>query len=148
MTTSVQPVDSAYLERVRANFATQAVMTLFGASLTHLGPGKATISWPYDSKLTQQDGFVHAGVLSTVADSAGGYAGFTLFPKGSRVLTTEYKMHFLAPAKGERFEATGTVIKSGRTLTICELRVEAIAGGERTLCAYGTQTLICIPAPA
>jgi uncharacterized protein (TIGR00369 family) len=140
----VQAQDPEFERRVRDSFARQSVMRLLGASLDHLGPGTATIALPHRADLTQQDGFVHAGILSTVADSAGGYAGFTLMPAGSRVLTTEFKMHFLAPAKGERFLATATVVKAGRTLTVCEMRVTAERGADRTLVALGTQTLICL----
>jgi uncharacterized protein (TIGR00369 family) len=140
----VQAQDPDFERRVRDSFARQSVMRLLGASLAEVGPGTTTIVLPYRADLAQQDGFVHAGVLSTVADSAGGYAGYTLMPAGSRVLTTEYKMHFLAPAKGERFLATATVVKPGRTLTVCEMRVLAEQGGERKLVALGTQTLICL----
>ena len=119
-------------------------MALLGARLDRVEAGKVAVALPFRADLVQQDGFLHAGVVSTIADSAGGYAGFTMMPEGSRVLTTEFKLHLLAPAKGDGFVATGTVVKSGRTLTICELRVEAEDGGARTLVAYGTQTLICI----
>jgi uncharacterized protein (TIGR00369 family) len=137
--------DPGFEARVRESFRGQRVMQLLGAEMTQVGPGTATIELPYRADLTQQDGFMHAGVVSTVADSAGGYAGYTLMPEGTRVLTTEFKMHFLAPAQGERFVATATVVKAGRTLTVCEMRVTAVDGAQRTLVAYGTQTLICIP---
>ncbi|HUR62802.1 MAG TPA: PaaI family thioesterase [Candidatus Thermoplasmatota archaeon] len=140
--------DPRFEARVRESFRGQRVMQLLGAELTQVAPGTCAIEVPYRGDLTQQDGFLHAGVVSTVADSAGGYAGYTLMPAGSRVLTTEFKMHFLAPAQGERFVATATVVKAGRTLTVCEMRVTAVRGGERTVVAFGTQTLICIPAEA
>jgi uncharacterized protein (TIGR00369 family) len=140
----VQAQDPDFERRVRDSFAKQSVMRLLGASLEQVGPGTTAIALPYRADLAQQDGFVHAGVLSTVADSAGGYAGYTLMPAGTRVLTTEYKMHFLAPAQGERFVATATVVKSGRTLTVCEMRVVAERGATRTLVAFGTQTLVCL----
>ncbi|MEA3203234.1 MAG: hypothetical protein QOI63_909 [Thermoplasmata archaeon] len=140
----MQAQDPGFERRVRDSFAQQSVMRLLGASLEQVGPGTATIALPYRADLAQQDGFVHAGVLSTVADSAGGYAGFTLMPAGSRVLTAEYRMHFLSPAQGERFVATATVVKAGRTLTVCEMRVVAEQGQERRLVAMGTQTLVCL----
>lgn len=144
MLVPVQPPDPAFEGRVRASFVQQKVMGLIGARLAKIAPGEVAIELKYRADLTQQDGFLHAGVVSTIADSAGGYAAYTLMPAESRVLSTEYKMHFLAPAQGERFVATGKVVKSGRTLTICELRVESVDGPRRTLCAYGTQTLICM----
>ncbi|HLJ18830.1 MAG TPA: PaaI family thioesterase, partial [Stellaceae bacterium] len=88
---------------------------------------------------------LHAGVTSAIADSAGGYAGYSLFPAGSSVLTVEFKINLLAPAAGERFIALGEVMKPGRTLTICRLEVSAIEGEQRTLIALGQQTLICLP---
>jgi uncharacterized protein (TIGR00369 family) len=107
-------------------------------------PGVVSIELPYRPDLTQQHGFFHAGVTSTIADSAGGYAGFTLFPADSSVLTVEYKVNLLAPADGERLEATGRVKKPGRTLTVCDLEVVAVKGDRRTVCAVGMQTLICL----
>src|SRR5690606_25492558 len=94
--------------------------------------------------LTQQHGFFHAGATSSIADSAGGYAGYTLFPENSSVLTIEFKINLVAPAKGDLLEATGKVVRSGRTLTICQLEVHAIEGEERTLVAVGQQTLMCM----
>jgi uncharacterized protein (TIGR00369 family) len=136
--------DPNFAERVRASFGRQGVMRLLGASLTRVEPGVVSIELPYRPDLTQQHGFFHAGVTSTIADSAGGYAGFTLFPADSSVLTVEYKVNLLAPADGERLEATGRVKKPGRTLTVCDLEVVAVKGDRRTVCAVGMQTLICL----
>ncbi|NEA60484.1 PaaI family thioesterase [Streptomyces sp. SID13666] len=97
--------------------------------------------------MTQQHGCFHAGATGAVADSAGGYAAFTLFPEGTSVLTVEYRINPLAPAVGEHLEAVGTVLRSGRTLTVCQLEVFGVQGGERTLVANGQQTLICINRP-
>ena len=94
--------------------------------------------------MTQQHGYVHAGAVSAIADSAGGYAAFTLFPENTAVLTVEYKINFLAPAVGDHIEAVGTVLKSGRTLTVCQLEVFAVQGPKRTLVAAGQQTLMRI----
>lgn len=138
------PVDAAYEARVRASFARQGVMGLIGAQMTRVEPGLVVIELAWRDDLTQQHGFFHAGVTSTIADSAGGYAGFTLFPADSSVLTVEYKMNLVAPADGERLIATGRVKKPGRTLTICDLEVEVLKGGKRTVCALGLQTLICM----
>jgi uncharacterized protein (TIGR00369 family) len=101
---------------------------------------------PSRPEVTQQHGYFHAGATSAIADSAGGYAGFTLFPEDTAVLTVEYKINLLAPAVGDHLEAVGTVLKSGRTLTVCQLEVFGVQGSRRTLVAAGQQTLICVDA--
>lgn len=95
--------------------------------------------------MTQQNGYFHGGATSAIADTAGGFAGYTLFPDDTSVLTVEYKINLLAPAEGDHLEAVGTVLKPGRTLTVCRLEVFAVRGEERKLVANGQQTLICIP---
>lgn len=97
---------------------------------------------PNRAEVTQQHGYIHAGATSAIADSAGGYAAFTLFPEGSAVLTVEYKINLLAPAQGDHLEARGVVVKSGRTLSVCRLEVFGVEGEARTLVAVGQQTLI------
>jgi uncharacterized protein (TIGR00369 family) len=144
MTRSFDPGDADFANRVRASFARQQMMEFIGARLTRVEPGLVEIELPFRPELTQQHGFFHAGVTSTIADSAGGYAGYTLFPADSSVLTVEYKMNLLAPADGERLVATGRVVKPGRTLTICELAVVAVKNGKETECAHGLQTLMCM----
>lgn len=139
-----QPRDPAYESRVRDSFARQALMRTIGAELARVEPGRVEIALPYRDDLTQQHGYLHAGITSTIADSAGGYAGYSLFPAGSSVLTVEFKINLLAPAAGERFIAVGEVVKPGRTLTICRLEVSALRGEQRTLIAMGQQTLICL----
>ena len=138
------PRDASYESRVRDSFARQALMRTIGAELARVEPGRVEIALPYRADLTQQHGYLHAGVTSAIADSAGGYAGYSLFPAGSSVLTVEFKINLLAPAAGERFIALGEVMKPGRTLTICRLEVSAIEGEQRTLIALGQQTLICL----
>ena len=139
---TVQPADPHFAERVRASFARQTIMTLIGAELGRVEPGLVEIVLPYRADLCQQHGFFHAGVTSTIGDSAGGYAAFTLFPADASVLTTEYKINLLAPAAGERLRAVGRVIKPGRTLTVCDVDVFAVADGREKLCAKLLQTLI------
>jgi uncharacterized protein (TIGR00369 family) len=141
-----EPRDPDFERKVRDSFARQQVMRLLGAALTRVEPGLVEIELPYRADLTQQHGYIHAGIVGTIADSAGGYAGYSLMPAGSSVLSVEYRVHLLAPAAGERLVARGRVVRAGRTLTVCELKVEAVKGGERTACAYGTQTLICLAA--
>ncbi|TDW24521.1 PaaI family thioesterase [Kribbella kalugense] len=132
--------------RVRESFERQGLMEHLGARISHIGPGEVHIVLPSRPEVTQQHGYFHAGATSSIADSAGGYAAFTLFPEGTSVLTVEFKINLLAPAEGERLEAVGTVIKPGRTLTICRLEVFAVAGDRRTLVAVGQQTLIQVEA--
>jgi uncharacterized protein (TIGR00369 family) len=110
--------DPAFEARVRASFARQGVMTTIGARLTRVAAGAVEIELPFRSDLTQQHGFVHAGVITTIADSACGYAAFSLMPAEASVLTVEYKVNLLAPARGDRFVARGRVVKPGRTLTV------------------------------
>jgi uncharacterized protein (TIGR00369 family) len=139
-----EPRDPDFAARVRDSFDRQQVMRLIGARLARIEPGLVTIELPFKKELTQQHGFFHAGITSTIADSAGGYAGYTLFPADSSILTAEFKINLLAPADGEKLVATGRVLKPGRTLTICELEVSAIKDGKETSCAHGLQTLMCL----
>ena len=138
------PRAADYEQRVRDSFARQGVMDLIGAQMTAVTPGRVTIVLPFRSDLCQQHGFFHAGVTSTVADSAGGYAAFTLFPADSSVMTVEFKINLLAPADGERLRAEGRVIRPGRRLTACDVEVFAEKDGRSTLCAKLMQTLICL----
>jgi len=144
VTSPFQPRDPAYESRVRESFGRQALMRTIGAELARVEPGRVEIALPYRDDLTQQHGYLHAGITSTIADSAGGYAGYSLFSAGSSVLTVEFKINLLAPAAGERFLAVGEVVRPGRTLTICRLEVSALKGEQRTLIAMGQQTLICL----
>jgi len=119
-------------------------MGLLGATLDRVEKGRVEISVPFRAQLSQQHGFFHAGVISTIADSAGGYAGFTLFPAEAGVLTVEFKINLLAAADGERALAVGEVIRSGRTLTVCRLDAWVEKGAKRTHCATGMQTLMTV----
>jgi len=119
-------------------------MTHLGARIARIEPGEVHIVLPSRPEVTQQHGYFHAGATSSIADSAGGYAAFTLFPEGTSVLTVEFKINLLAPAEGDHLEAVGTVIKPGRTLTICRLEVFGVTATDRTLVAAGQQTLIQI----
>ena len=136
------PADPDFESRVRASFARQAAMKLIGAEMTTVAPGHVVIELPYRADLTQQHGFVHGGMTAMIADSAAGYAAFTLFPADSSILTVEFKINLVAPADGERLVAGARVKKTGRTLTICEFEVAALKHGRSTVCALGLQTLI------
>jgi uncharacterized protein (TIGR00369 family) len=131
--------------RVHAIFDGMAAMRLIGARLGALAPGMVTIELPIRPELTQQNGYVHAGITAMIGDTAGGLAGATLFPPTSDVLAVEFKINLLAPARGAALRAVGRVLKPGRTLTVCEVEVlAAAADGQATLCAKLQQTLIRI----
>jgi len=135
-------INPEFAERVRDSFARQAAMRLIGARLTQVEPGRCVIELSVRDDLTQQHGFVHGGVVGMIADSAGGYAGFTLMPADASVLTVEYKINMLAPAAGERLIATGEVLKPGRTLSIVRSEVIAVQGEQRLRVAAMQQTLM------
>lgn len=139
-----EPLDPDYQTRVRASFARQAFMRTLGVELVHLAPGEVDLSVPFRADLTQQHGYFHAGVTATVADSAAGYAALSLYPKGTGVLTTEFKINLLRPAQGERLVARGRVVKPGRTLTICQSDVYAEKGGREAHVATLLLSMICL----
>ncbi|MFN7131718.1 MAG: PaaI family thioesterase [Myxococcales bacterium] len=140
----MQPRDPAFEQKVRESFEKQKVMAFLGARLTRLEPGLCEIELPFRDELTQQHGYFHAGVMTTVMDSAGGYAGFSLFPPDSSVMAVEFKVNFMNPGDGDLFVATGRVLKSGRTLTVCSLEGAVRKAGKLTPCAAGMQTLMCL----
>ncbi|MGH7670620.1 MAG: PaaI family thioesterase [Gemmatimonadaceae bacterium] len=117
--------DPDFESRVRRSFARQAFMTTLGATLTAVRPGEVLIGLPFRGALTQQHGFLHAGVVSSVVDSACGYAALSLMPVGAAVLSVEFKVNMLAPAAGRRFEALGRVRRAGRTIMVCEGELRA-----------------------
>ena len=121
------PSDPNFAERIRASFARQKAMALIGARLTRVAPGATEVALPYRDDLTQQKGFVHGGIIGMIADSACGYAAFSLMPAGSSLVTVEYKINILAPARGS-LVARGEVVKPGRTLTVARAEVYAEDG--------------------
>lgn len=139
-----EPRDPNFEEVIRASFHLQRVMSTIGARLRSVMPGAVEIELPFREDLTQQDGYLHAGITTTIVDSACGYAAFTLMPAGSGVLTVEYKVNFVAPARGEMFIATGRVLRPGRTLTLCNGEVNAEEGEKRTLIAAIQTTMMRI----
>jgi uncharacterized protein (TIGR00369 family) len=134
----------AIVDRITESFARQGLMRHLGAELAHVKAGLVTIRLPFRAELTQQHGYFHAGGTSSIADTAGGYAGFTLFPEESSVLTVEFKLNLLNPGQGDWLQAVGRVVKSGRTLTVCQLDVWGIGPDRRVHVATGLQTLICV----
>ena len=139
-----EPRDPQYAARVRASFDRQDAMKTIGATLASVEPGVVVIEMPWAQALTQQHGFLHAGMVATGLDSACGYAGFSLMPVEAAVLTVEYKINLLAPAQGQRFQIVGEVVKPGRTLTIVEGRAYAIDDGRETLIATMNATLMAL----
>ena len=118
-------------------------MTTLGARLVHVAPGEVDLAFEARGDLLQQNGFVHAGVLSAVADSANGYAAFTLAPAGTDVLAVEFKINLLAPARAASFVARGRVLRAGRTLTVC--RADVLEDETATLVATMQSTIIVLP---
>jgi uncharacterized protein (TIGR00369 family) len=144
--TSFATSDPRYAHRVRESFARQGFMKHLGAQLTELRPGHVEIRVPYRPELTQQHEYFHAGVSGAIADSACGYAAYTLMPADSSVLTVEYKMNLLAPAAGEELIARARVVRSGKTLTVCAADVYARKKDAEVHCATLTATMICLRA--
>jgi uncharacterized protein (TIGR00369 family) len=139
-----EPQDPDFEARVRASFARQQVMTTLGATLTRVAPGEVEIQLPFRPDLTQQHGFLHAGIVTTIVDSACGYAAFSLMPAGVGVLTVEYKVNLLAPALGQVFTARGRVLKPGRTITVCMGEVVAAHNGRQQPVATMLATMMTV----
>src|ERR1700721_540528 len=135
--------DSELARRVRDSFARQGLMKHLGAELVTLQPGEAEIHVPFRPELTQQHHYFHAGVTGAIADSACGYAAYTLMPADSSVLTVEYKMNLLAPADGEKLLARARVLRSGKTLKICAADVFVLKSGAEIHCATMLATIMC-----
>jgi uncharacterized protein (TIGR00369 family) len=134
-----------YEERVRTSFARQRAMATLKAELTSVTPGIVEIEMPYSGELTQQHGFLHAGIISAALDSACGYAAFSLMPENAAVLTIEFKVNLLAPGRGERFLFRGSVTKPGRTIVVADGQAYAFAAdGEAKLIATMTGTMMTV----
>lgn len=138
------PRDPNFAERVRASFARQGIMAHLGAELAELSPGHCVIRLPYRPELSQQHGYFHGGVIGMIADSAGGYAAYTLMPADSSVLTVEYKVNLLAPGDGDTLVARGEVLKAGRNLVVSRAEVHVHKDGRQVHCASMQQTLITL----
>jgi uncharacterized protein (TIGR00369 family) len=139
-----EPSNPDYLKAATAIFSRQPAMRTLGISITRIEPGEVDLSMPYSADWTQQNGFVHAGIITAGLDNACGIAAFTLMPACSDILTVEFKTNLLAPAKGERFAFRARVVKSGRTLTVCEARAYSEHGGAENLVATMTGTLMAL----
>lgn len=139
-----EPKNPDYRAVATATFAAQPAMRTLGISIARLEPGEVDLTMAYSADLTQQNGFVHAGIITAGLDNACGIAAFTLMPAGADILTVEFKTNLLAPARGKRFLFRATVVKPGRTLTFCEARAYAEQDGSETLVASMTGTLMAV----
>lgn len=139
-----EPQTSRFEERVRESFARQRLMETIGARLTRVVPGEVEVELPARADLTQQHGYIHAGIVTTIADTACGYAALSLMPDDADVLSVEYKINLLSPAQGSRLIARAAVKRAGRNLTICTADVFAVTGDEEKLVATMLATMIAI----
>ncbi len=144
MQSSFTPANPAFEQRVRDSFAMQNAMKTIGATIGNVQPGMVSIGMPYSDELTQQHGFIHAGIISTLLDSACGYAAFSLMSEKAAVLTIEFKVNLLSPAKGDWFEAVGRVKKPGHNISVSEGELYAYEGENRKLVASMVGTLMSV----
>ena len=141
----MHPRNPSFAEEIKHSFAKQTIMGLIGAELSRVEPGRIEITLPYRPDLTQQHDYLHAGIVTTIADSACGYAAYSLMPAESEVLSVEFKVNLLRPAKGATFLAVAEVVKSGKTLTVVRADVFGLGQeGQRELIATMLGTMICI----
>jgi uncharacterized protein (TIGR00369 family) len=141
---ALEPKDFNFAEKVRESFARQPLMAFIGAELVKIEAGAADIRLAYRRDLTQQNGFLHAGITSTIVDTACGYAAFSLMPAGTDVLTAEFKINLLSPALGDYFLAEGRILKAGKTLSVARGDVFAVRADEKKLIATMISTIVCV----
>jgi uncharacterized protein (TIGR00369 family) len=142
---AVIPKDPAYEARVRESFSRQSHMATLGVAIAFIAPGEVHLTLPFGAQLCKQNGFMHAGAIASVADSANGYAASTLAAPDTDVLAVEFKINFLAPARGPGFLARGRVLRPGRTLTVCQADVFTTGAAAQTLVATMLSTIIVRP---
>ncbi len=142
---SFVPKNPKYEVVVRESFGRQSLMATLGASIVHLAPGEVGLRLPYSPALCQQNRYLHAGAVASIADSANGYAAYTLAPADTDVLAVEFKINLLAPAEGTHFVASGRVVRAGSTLTVCLAEVVAHEGPRQALIATMLSTIIIRP---
>lgn len=138
------PRDPGWEARVRESFARQPFMAMMGGAITALSPGACTISLARRADILQQHGFIHGGAVAALADTACGYAAFTLFPAGSTILTVEMKINFLSPADGDVLVARANVKRSGRTLTVVAADLFAVRDGREAIAATALATMMSL----
>lgn len=144
MSKTFEPQDPNFRQRITDSFNQQQVMATLGAELVRVDPGEVVIRLPYQPKLTQQHGFLHAGVVTAIIDTACGYAAYSLMPADSQVLSVEFKINLMAPAKGDELVATGKVIKPGRNITVCNGDAVMITDGQSKPVAHMVGTMMCL----
>ena len=140
-----EPRDPEFEAKVRSSFANQTAMQTLGAVMGKVEPGQVEIELPFQADLTQQHGFIHGGIVTSILDSACWYAAFSLIAPDSAVLTVEYKVNFMAPAKGERLVSRGQVLRPGASITVCKGDVVAYDGGEEKLVTTMLMTMMILP---
>ena len=139
-----EPLNLSFAKEIKRSFAEQAIMHLIGAELGRVEPGLVEIILPFRSDLTQQHGYLHAGIVTTIADSACGYAAYSLMPAGAEVLSVEFKANLLRPARGKSFLARAEVIKAGKTLSVVQADVFSLSDENKELVATMQGTMICV----
>jgi len=137
----VRPVNPNYAALIEESFFKQGLMATLNATLAHVGPGEIHIDMPFGDHLTQQNGYIHAGAITSLADNACGYAALSLAPPGCNVLAVEFKINLLAPARAPRFQARGRVLRHGRTLSVAQADVFGMEAGKAELIATMLQTV-------
>lgn len=142
--TPFKPRDPDWDAKVRASFNRQTFMQTIGAKLSALKPGHCEVELPFRGDLCQQNGYLHGGLITTIAANATGFAAFSLMPANSSVLGTEYKINLLNPAAGERFVAIGQVLKPGKILSVVECEIVGIQGSTKKLIAKMLATMMCL----
>ena len=140
------PISSEIEQRIRLSFARQGLMGTIGAQLQAVRPGEVDILLPFNQALTQQHGFLHAGIVTTIADNACGFAALSMMPDDAAVLTTEFKVNFMSPAKGDHLRAIGRVVRAGRKLIVCLADVFAYEGANEKHIALMTASMMVVTA--
>ncbi len=146
VTSPSKPASPEVEKSVRDSFGKQGLMGTIGAWLVEVTAGQVTIELPFSPRIAQQQGLFHGAVIGALADTAGGYAAMSLMPAGSEVLTVEYKINFIAPAKGAMLRATAEVVKAGRTLSVVRVEVLCLDDGKSDVCAIQQATMMRAPA--
>ena len=147
-TQSFAPLDPDFARKCRDSFALQGLMNYLGAEIISIEPGACVVSINFRPELSQQHGYFHGAVSGAIADSASGYAAYTLMPANANVLAAEYKLNFVAPAHGDSLIARAQVVRAGRTLTVCRADVFAVSAGVEKICATALSTIMAlIPDP-
>ena len=145
LSSTQKPANPEFEKAVRESFAKQGLMGTIGAWLVEVAPGQVVVELPFSARVAQQQGLFHGAVIGALGDTAGGYAAMSLMPSGSEVATVEYKINFVAPAKGGLLRAEGQVVTSGRSLTVVRVDIHSAEGDKTTPCAIMLATMMRAP---